>query len=323
VEVGSVSKVKISKENIYGWEGYRLSIGDISLGITPQIGGRIISLTFEGEELFFVQKEHQGEIVDLKMVDDLRAKKKELGFRLWGGDKTWVAPQSEWWEKIPPLDLDAGQYDIEVGPTDVVMTSPICRETGLQIIRRVELKEDGTIMLDQTFSNTGNKPIERGIWDVTQMMRPFEVYLPGSKENFRAYKDEGLIEDVQTKIEEHEGCMKISCNDATHFKFGGFINQGSIVAVRRSEFEEIKFVRTFKIDADANYAHQAMVEVYNSPQYPYCEIEVHAPLVRLEKGEHVSHRQEWNVFRRLKQTDESKLTKEQWIEIVHNSSACD
>jgi len=46
VEVDRVSKVKVSKENIYGWEGYRLSVGDINLGVAPQIGGRMISLMF-------------------------------------------------------------------------------------------------------------------------------------------------------------------------------------------------------------------------------------------------------------------------------------
>ena len=74
MEVGSVSKVKISKENIYGWEGYRLSVRDISLGITPQIGGRIISLTFEGEELFFVQKEHH-DLIFVVLLFDLEGEK--------------------------------------------------------------------------------------------------------------------------------------------------------------------------------------------------------------------------------------------------------
>jgi len=297
VEVDRVSKVKVSQENIYGWEGYRLHVGDISLGVAPQIGGRIISLTFEGEELFFVQKEHQGEIVDLENADDLRAKKKELGFRLWGGDKTWVAPQSEWWEKIPPLDLDAGQYDIEVGPTDVVMTSPICRETGLQIIRRVELKEDGTIILDQTFRNTGNKPIERGIWDVTQILRPFDVYLPAQSEQIRAYQDEGFIEDAETKRSQEGAWVKVSCDDSTQFKLGGMINQGKIIALRKGKEDYLCFERTFSINTEASYAHDAIAEIYNSPTYNYLEIEVHAPLIQLGQGEQTSHQQIWDISR--------------------------
>ena len=129
-----------------------MTSGEVSLGITPQIGGRIISLTHQEEELFFVQDEFKGDIYDLEVIDDLRAKKREMGFRLWGGDKTWVAPQNEWWEKVPPLDLDAGVYSVNIDENILEMTSPFCRETGLRIIRRITL-DDGLIHLQQTFRN--------------------------------------------------------------------------------------------------------------------------------------------------------------------------
>ena len=41
----------------------------------------------------------------------------QLGFVLWGGDKTWLAPQDRWTDGDPFLDLDSGAYD--------------CRLTGL------------------------------------------------------------------------------------------------------------------------------------------------------------------------------------------------
>ena len=52
---------EILKESVRGWSGYVLSMGDIRLGIAPEIGGRIISLVYKGEELLFVQEEHAGE----------------------------------------------------------------------------------------------------------------------------------------------------------------------------------------------------------------------------------------------------------------------
>jgi len=297
VEVGSVSKVKISKENIYGWEGYRLSIGDISLGITPQIGGRIISLTFEGEELFFVQPEHQGEVIDLENVNDLRTKKKELGFRLWGGDKTWVAPQSKWWDKIPPLDLDAGQYNADVRGSTIKMTSPLCHETGLRIIREVILNDDGSIQLNQTFRNESDKSIHCGIWDVTQVLRPFDVYLPAQTKQIRAYRDEGLVEDAESKKTQQGSWVKISCDDATQFKLGGLINQGKIIALRKGKEDYLCFERTFSINNEVSYAHDAIAEIYNSPAYNYLEIEVHAPFIQLAEGEQTTHRQIWKISR--------------------------
>jgi hypothetical protein len=291
------SQVKFKEEDICGWNGYRLRTGDISLGVTPQIGGRILSLTYHGEELLFVQEEHKGEVFDFSHVDDLVLEKERLGFRFWGGDKTWVAPQSAWWSKIPPLELDAGQYSVHAIDHGLEMISPVCHETGLQIIRRIELNEDQSIVLTETFRNTTRQEIQRGIWNVTQVLRPFDVYLPAKKENIRAYEDEGLIEEANKKISAQEDWVKIQCNDQTWFKFGGIVDKGIVIALRRkSENATLAFVRQFSIDPLATYAHDAIAEVYNSPSHEYLEIEVHAPFIKLEKGQETSHRQTWNVF---------------------------
>ena len=289
---------KIKKENIYGWYGYRLTAKDISLGITPQIGGRIISLKYQGEELLFVQNEFKGDVYDLDKVKDLRDKKLDFGFRVWGGDKTWVSPQQSWWEAIPPMDLDAGSYSIEIDGNTVEMLSPICRETGLRIIRRISL-DDGIVHLKQTFRNETNNPIKRGIWNVTQVLRPFDVYLPADRDNIKEYRDEGLNEDAGSKISEEGSLVKVSCEDNTHFKIGGYIDKGRIVALRKTTTGTLVFSRLFDIDVNPScyYAHNASVEIYNSKKYNYFEIEVHAPLVVLEKGQEITHSQKWLLSR--------------------------
>ncbi len=288
--------MKINKENIYGWNGYRLKAGDISLGITPQIGGRIISLTYRGEELLFVQEEHKGEVFDFSHVEDLVREKERLGFRVWGGDKTWVAPQSDWWSKIPPLELDAGNYSCNITDNRVKMISPVCRETGLQIIRQVALNEDRSIVLTETFRNSTDQEIQKGIWNVTQVLRPFDVYLFAKKENIHAYKDEGLIEEAAQKISSHEDWVKIQCNDQTHYKFGGIVDKGIIMSLRKKDGNAtLAFMREFSINPQATYAHNAIVEVYNSPTYEYLEIEVHAPFIKLEKGQEITHSQSWKI----------------------------
>ncbi|MBU0468200.1 MAG: DUF4380 domain-containing protein [Candidatus Omnitrophica bacterium] len=288
--------LKIQQENIYGWDGYRLISKDVSLGIIPQMGGRIISLTHQGEELFFVQDEFKGDIYYLDKIDNLRDKKLEMGFRVWGGDKTWVSPQQAWWEAIPPIDLDAGSYSIKIDGNTVEMQSPICRETGLRIIRRIRL-DDGIVHLQQTFRNETNNLINRGIWNVTQVLRPFEVYLPASRNNIKAYRDEGLNEDASSKISKESNFVKVLCDDNTHFKVGGFIDEGIIVALRKTNAGTLAFSRLFDVDLKCQYAHNASVEIYNSKKYNYLEIEVHAPLVTLGKGQEVSHSQTWILKR--------------------------
>ena len=143
--------MRIDEANVRGWPGLRLGGRRLELGLIPGLGGRIASLTHDGEELLFVQPEHRGERVNLE--GELRALKSALGFRLWGGNKTWVAPQHAWLDGIPPLDLDAGAYRAETGDA-VTMVSPVCRETGLQVTRRVDLEADDTVVLEHSLGPT-------------------------------------------------------------------------------------------------------------------------------------------------------------------------
>ncbi len=47
------------------------------------------------------------------------------------------------------------------------------------------------------------------------------------------------------------------------------------------------------MDVNAKYAHDSIVEVFNSPDLPYAEAEVHAPLARLAQGETTTLSQCW------------------------------
>ena len=59
------SDVRITEEDLHGWRVHRLASGPITLGIAPDIGGRILSMTYQGIELLFTQPEHRGEVLDL------------------------------------------------------------------------------------------------------------------------------------------------------------------------------------------------------------------------------------------------------------------
>jgi hypothetical protein len=288
--------VEVTETVASGWPAVRLTARDTSVALAPDIGGRIVSLTHRDEELLFVQPEHRGEAFDLAAVEDLRAFKRELGFRLWGGDKTWVSPQSEWWEQIPPVDLDAGRYDLQVEDSTVVMTSPFCRETGLRLVRRVELRDDGEVVLDQTMRNEGETEERRGIWDVTQCLRPFDVYLPADQ--VRPYPEEGdSVALLPRLVSRDDGWSRIRCTEPVHFKFGALPAEGKIVAQRALAGESLVFARSFETDASAEHAHGASVEVYNSPDYDYLEIEVHAALRPLPSGASATQRQRWRIGR--------------------------
>lgn len=286
----------LQAKDIYGWKGYVWESGDISVGLVPQLGGRIMSLKFRGQELFFVQEKHRGETFDLSQ---LAGNKKQFGFRVWGGDKTWLSPEKSWIEKIPPLDLDAGPYgfSFDEKACRATMISPVCRETGLRITREVVWVEADRFVLKETMKNESQVPVKRGIWNVTQILRPFEIYFPCCRKDVRLYDDEAFRHcSPENYLTAESEATVISCRDQEHFKFGAILREGKVVARRRTPNGVLGFSKTFPIVAKADYAHHSHAEVYNSPFYPYCEIEIHSPLLTLLPGQAFSQTQEWKIW---------------------------
>ena len=79
-----------------GWDGLKLTSARVSLVVVPEPGGRVLSLTLDGVEVLFVNPLLGGRGVDLASVTDVRAAKREIGWRHYGGYKNWLAPQGRW-----------------------------------------------------------------------------------------------------------------------------------------------------------------------------------------------------------------------------------
>lgn len=289
--------LNMKQTNYYGWQGYLLKSKNIELGIIP-LGGRIISLKAYDEELLFVEKELVGKTPDLTKLDTqyLADKKRELGFMLWGGDKTWVAPESAWIASTPPLDLDSQNYALSFDDENTItLTSPICRETGLQLIRKISITSNDIIELHQTMLNRGQKPIKKAIWDVTQLLKPFEILVPASES---AIKPDTRFEASTTcrhdfVIAQESDQTKILCEQPVIYKFGALIEKGQITAQTKRSNKIISMTRYFDIEPEKHYPDDHMIEVYNSPDKNYLELEVLAPLTTLAPGEKTSHNQRW------------------------------
>ncbi len=270
---------------------------NIRLNMDPT-GGRILSLVAFGEELFFSNNSCTGDRPGFPSgsvsEDEWRAFKRYYGFKLFGGDKTWVSPEYSWWERIPPLELDAGQYCMEQLKDTVVMTSPHCRETGLQIVRTVRLDPIGKVFLKEEIVNISDRPVTRGIWNVSQVLRPFTVFFPGAVEQFRSYnyQDPTLPSHSVTLIG-HKGLTGIPCQFTECYKFGGIPSDGYSILFKPILSGRIVWERWFKVYPDRPYAHNSAVEVFNSHLYNYGEVEIHSPLATLGPGERLNFEQEW------------------------------
>ncbi len=292
-----------------GWDAWKLSRDELALVLVPQVGGRIMGLQWRDHSLFFSHPELAGRVENLAAVGDVRAKKKSMGFLYWGGDKTWLAPQTAWTEDAPFLDLDSGTYEFTVDEktsieSRVTMTSPICRETGAQITRTIALgSENPQWIVTHTLFNRSSKSISWGLWSVAMVMKPAQVYLPRSAasaypQGIKTFPEEGESATIRERVVHPMGaCARIDCIEPRKFKFGGDAAEGWILGVIDLPGGTLAaYLKKFPVFQGANYAHACTAEVFCSGEFEYFEMEIHGPRVTLEPGQSFSFAEEQCVF---------------------------
>lgn len=299
-------RVTIEPTTYQGWQAYMMQNGPLTLMLVPQIGGRVMSMQWRGVDLSYTQPERQGMLEDVSLVSDVRARKREMGFPFWGGEKTWLAPQEKWVDALPLYDLDSGAYTMaieEEGPRYVVvrMTSPVCRESGMQITRTVTVTAGSTEWsVTHQLQNRSEGAAQWGVWDVSMIIRPGRVYLPthpGSPylDGIKTFTEEGESASLRERVlKTWPGFGVISCEEQGKFKYGvdpnnqraGPLSPGWMLGIMDvAESGLIAYRKNIPLFAGLPYGHGCFAEVYNSDVYPYFEMETHGPLVRLQAGD--------------------------------------
>jgi hypothetical protein len=224
------------------------------------------------------------------------------GFPLWGGGKTWVAPEADWPEGAPQRDLDSGAYavleswcdDVSMG---IELQSGICRQSHLQIRRRIEVPFGGSAWtMTHTLTNCGAAAHLCGIWDVLMLRRPAQVHFTreqGSTSDWRGavhpVPGKGPIDDIFATdiVTGGDGDLQVRCVEAVEYKIGIDSDSGEVMADLTLPEGQFCYRRNSLIHAGARYAHGHPLEVFNSPILPYFEIETHSPLALISPGQSI------------------------------------
>ena len=268
-----------------------------------------MGMRWRGHELAFAQPERQGHVEDLSQIADVHAKKREMGFPLWGGDKTWISPQDRWTDGVPFFDLDSGSYDLQVEEATperaiIRMVSPICRETGVQISRTVTLRRNASEwVVTHRLSNASSRDVEWGIWDISMVLTPGRVYLPKRADSqhsngVKTFVTEGESGQVRdTVVGDHGQLAVIACGGSAAFKFGTDGREGWILGILDVDgLGLMGYRKQVPVYEHQPYGHDCIVEVFNSDRYPYCELETHGPVVRLSPGESFELQEQHKLF---------------------------
>ena len=251
---------------------------DVKIGIPLEFGIRIIYLSYKGSEnLFF---EQPSDMVDLST---------EWGWRVFGGHRLWLAPESE---KNYRVETSPINYEIK-GDT-VILTQGL--DDWLKVYKSVEISFENTnaVKITHKLKNADDKTRKFSVWGVSSMAGGGVEYIP------LKYRDNGYdplnvittwdytsLGDERVKYERelitltHRPIGKKYKIGVGHPKCAPkYINKGVI-------FEKEYEINTDKVYPDGNVSFETFLCDH------MVEIESLSPLYDVKVGETVCHTEKW------------------------------
>jgi len=276
------------------WATKILKYNDLELILVPGIGGRLMDVKYKGISLLFQNPDLLSHQPDLARLHELPTRAIHLSFPLWGGEKTWIAPDADWPDGAPHSVLDSGQYTFQRHqPLCASMLSAVCPQSKLQINRIIELRDSGNWTIRHQVTNKGSSPRFTGVWSVMMTQTPASYF-------FRTVAGE-IPKIVFGEPEEayscHDGIGQINCDMRREFKLGIHPASGTTAARLQTGIGVLWLVNRGRIvEQSEYYAHGHALEFYNSGHYNYGELEWHSPAVHLQPENTVEFELEYQLI---------------------------
>ncbi|HMI50128.1 MAG TPA: DUF4380 domain-containing protein [Candidatus Saccharimonadales bacterium] len=319
------SPCKIQAVNFEGWQAQEISNAWVKLTIVPQLGGRLMQVTFAGHPYLFVNEKLKGKYIP---PSDPSAKGRWFNY---GGDKIWPMPEGSgddqhWPGPIADV-LDDGEYKFTAISENSVcagrLEGPADPVTGLQYTREIRLPSDSPqISFHAVMKNASRYPIRWSMQSVSQyntsdasdrttFNRDFWAFAPANPQS--AYLGgfhvrAGLADDPSFSVE--DGLFKLHWMYLQNEVWIDSVGDWIAVVDGQSQFAMIE---RFRFYPAAEYPGKASVIFYkNGPALEmdekgipfiktanpedamhYMEAELNSPMVRLAPGESYAMDTEW------------------------------
>lgn len=310
--------------NFDGWKAETVSNNWVTLTFVPQLGGRLMQVTFAGHPFLFVNPKFQGKY--FPPVDNGASGQ----WTNYGGDKIWPMPEgsqdAQHWPGPISDVLDDGAYSFKTlsqGSTcKVLLEGPADPRTGLQYSREISIAGDSPeIHFHAMMKDVSKQPIDWSMQSVTQYdtassqtpgdyNHDFWAFTPASAHS--KYLDgfhvrAGLADDPSFAVK--DGLFTLHWLDLQNEVWVDSPGDWVAVMDRATKFAMIE---KFKFHAGADYPGKASVIFYkNGPSVGldakgmpvvrnnpgdtpyYMEAELNSPMARLRPGETYAMDTQW------------------------------
>jgi hypothetical protein len=305
-----------------GWAAQEITNDWLRLTIVPQLGGRLMQVSFDGHSYLFVNPRYKG-----KYISPAEAAGSWINY---GGDKVWPLPEGAKDERHWALQsgpLDDGAYTakavIENGRCSVSLEGPADLQTGIEYSRVISIAGDSPqISFHVVMKNVTGHSIEWSVQSVTQYdlsdpkssgafnrdfwavtpVNPNSAYLEGF------HVRSGLADDPSFQVS--DGLFWLHWlyleNEVWIDSPAGWLavidNATGYTMVERFEYEQnraypgkatvIFYKNGPSIEMDENLRARLSSSKAETPPY-YMEAEMNSPIVRLRPGETYAMETNW------------------------------
>ncbi|WP_253282775.1 hypothetical protein [Ruegeria sp. HKCCD7318] len=248
-------------------------------------------INFRGKSLLFQNPDLDGLPFEDIQPSDLPTRSPQFGFPLWGGEKTWIAPDTSWANGAPFSALDSGPYQVRSkSDTHIKLVSTICPISNLSVSRRITLSSNDRWSIEHSVTNHGTHPRPTGIWSVMMLDTPAKIGVDTG-----AAQASTVFGNPDEMVTSDQTCVVSDCSRLQEFKVG-LPNPDGNSLIRCGENGPWIGCSVTPPQKSDQYAHQHPFEVFNSGDYAYCEAEWHSPLCNLGSGETMSFKQAFRVW---------------------------
>jgi hypothetical protein len=303
-----------------GWKAVRMANAWVTLTIVPQLGGRLMQVTFGGHDYLFVNQQLKGQSFSPEVS---AAQKRWFNY---GGDKIWPMPEGSdderHWPGAEGALLDSGVFTAQVlskGETCLVrLTGPSDPSIGQQYIRDIGIGADSPVIsFHAVMKNTSGYPQEWSEQSVSQYNTADPLNPAQPNQDFWALTplnpQSAYLNSyhVRTGMASSSGYSVRDGLFAVHSSNAGgevwIDSPGEWLAVVDGS-TRFAMIERFRFVHGAEYPGKATVIVYTTgtgrrgPQPPpdparppvhYMEAEVNSPLIRLDPGEWYAMDTQW------------------------------
>ncbi len=273
------------------WSVLHLEQGALRLTLLPGIGGRLWDVTFRDRSLLFQNPDLIGLEFDDTRLINLPTRSPQFEFPLWGGEKTWIAPDTSWQDGAPFPALDSGPYKItSQGDTHVELHSAVCPVSHLSVSRRISLTSGAGWLHEHQITNHGKSPRLTGIWSVMMLNTPARIGVTSDTPAFVT-----VFGSADGLVETHGTCAVVDCSRRQEFKIA-LPNADGPTLIQYGARGPWLTCSVPNPEPTDRFAHGSPVEVFNSGDYDYCEAEWHSPARTLSPGETLSLQQRFCLW---------------------------